>query len=126
LGAGKTTLARAWLAELGHRGAVRSPSYTLLEPYEGEGWRAWHLDLYRLGGPEELELLGVRDLLAGPGLLLVEWPERGGPAVPPADLEVALSHDGPPGRRRVRLLARSPRGAEALGRLAWAEGEAGG
>jgi len=117
LGAGKTTLARAWLAALGHRGPVRSPTYTLVEAYQGEGWRAWHLDLYRLADPGELEMLGVRDLLAGPGLLLVEWPGRGGEGTPPADLVLALSHGGSPGRRRARLEARTARGAEALGRL---------
>ncbi len=117
LGAGKTTLARAWLAALGHRGPVRSPTYTLVEGYEGEGWRAWHLDLYRLVDPGELEMLGIRDLLAVPGLLLVEWPERGGESVPPADLVLALSHDGSPGRRRARLEAQTARGTEALGRL---------
>jgi tRNA threonylcarbamoyladenosine biosynthesis protein TsaE len=92
LGTGKTTLVRGMLRGLGHRGSVRSPTYTLLEPYELAGFRLFHLDLYRLGDPEELEYLGLRDLLEGDSVLLVEWPERGAGFLPPADLEVRLHH----------------------------------
>ncbi|MCB1799940.1 MAG: tRNA (adenosine(37)-N6)-threonylcarbamoyltransferase complex ATPase subunit type 1 TsaE [Gammaproteobacteria bacterium] len=94
LGAGKTTLVRAWLRGLGHDGAVRSPTYTLIEPYELETGPGYHLDLYRLGDPEELEYLGMRDLLAVPALCLVEWPERGIGLLPPADLTIAIEHAG--------------------------------
>jgi tRNA threonylcarbamoyladenosine biosynthesis protein TsaE len=92
LGTGKTTLVRGILRGLGHRGAVRSPTYTLLEPYALAGFRLFHLDLYRLGDPEELEYLGIRDLLEGDSVLLVEWPERGAGVLPTADLEVRLDH----------------------------------
>ncbi|MGB5834822.1 MAG: tRNA (adenosine(37)-N6)-threonylcarbamoyltransferase complex ATPase subunit type 1 TsaE [Thiohalocapsa sp.] len=102
LGAGKTTLVRGLLRELGHEGPVRSPTYTLIEPYETAGQLIYHLDLYRLGDPEEVEFLGLRDLLDGEGLLLVEWPERGAGVLPEADLIIQIDH-APPGRR-LRLL----------------------
>ena len=98
LGAGKTTLVRGLLRGLGHQGPVRSPTYTLIEPYEVAGQRLYHLDLYRLGDPEELEFLGLRDLLDGEALLLVEWPERGAGVLPEPQLTVDIEH-APPGRR---------------------------
>jgi len=105
LGAGKTTLVRGLLRALGHRGPVRSPTYTLIEPYEDLVPPIHHLDLYRLGDPEELDYLGLRDLLGGESLLLVEWPERGAGALPPPDLEVRIGHA--PGGRRIELAATS-------------------
>lgn len=91
LGAGKTTLARGLLQQLGHAGAVRSPTYTLFETYEVGGWTVLHADLYRLHDPQELENLGLRDF-ANPGhLWLLEWPEKGGGLLPPADLKVELT-----------------------------------
>jgi len=98
LGAGKTTLVRGLLRALGHQGPVRSPTYTLIEPYDAGGQRIYHLDLYRLSDPEELELLGLRDLLDEDALLLVEWPERGHGVLPQAALTVEIAHAAP-GRR---------------------------
>jgi len=76
LGAGKTTLVRGLLHALGHAGAVRSPTYTLVEPYAFGDWRLLHLDLYRVAGATDLEALGLREELDGATLLVVEWPER--------------------------------------------------
>jgi tRNA threonylcarbamoyladenosine biosynthesis protein TsaE len=90
LGAGKTTLARGFLRACGVTGAVRSPTYTLVENYEIEGLNVVHLDLYRLRDPGELEPLGLRDLARAGHLWLVEWPERGMGALPPADLVISL------------------------------------
>ena len=98
LGTGKTTLARGILRGLGHRGAVRSPTYTLIEPYEIGSRRLYHLDLYRLSDPEELDYLGLRDLIEEDAVLLVEWPERGTGALPPPDLRIRLDYL-PDGRR---------------------------
>lgn len=99
LGSGKTTLARALLRALGVEGAVRSPTFTLVEPYETAHGSVHHLDLYRLEpGAASLEGLGFRDLRALPGLVLVEWPERAGPALGTVDLALRLMLDGT-GRR---------------------------
>ena len=94
LGAGKTTLVRGLLRELGVTGTVRSPSYTLLETYECSGHRVLHLDLYRLAGSADVAGLGLRDELDPGVLLLIEWPERAAGSLPPADLIVALSAMG--------------------------------
>lgn len=117
LGAGKTTLVRGLLRALGVEGAVRSPTYTLIEPYEvGDGprpKRVFHLDLYRLADPEELDYLGWREALGDGGLLLIEWPERGAGVLPPPDLYIDLAMR-PPGRV-LTLSGRGPwrRTAEA-------------
>jgi tRNA threonylcarbamoyladenosine biosynthesis protein TsaE len=94
LGAGKTTLARGWLRALGATGAIRSPTYTLVEPYELRGRNTLHLDLYRLQDPAELEQLGLLDTPPDHSLWLVEWPERGGGRLPPAGLDLALHAAG--------------------------------
>ena len=115
LGAGKTTLARGLLHGLGHRGTVKSPTYTLVEPYQIGAWRLFHWDLYRLGDPEELEFLGLRDQLDGEAVLLIEWPERGQGELPAADVEIGLDYAG--AGRNCRLEARSETGSRLLARL---------
>ncbi|SEO59667.1 tRNA (adenosine(37)-N6)-threonylcarbamoyltransferase complex ATPase subunit type 1 TsaE [Aquisalimonas asiatica] len=116
LGAGKTTLVRGLLREAGERGSVRSPTYTLIEPYTLGARRALHLDLYRLGDPEELEFLGLRDELGAGTLVLVEWPQRGHGALPGEDLVVNLAHAGD--GRQAGVSARSMQGAAMLRELA--------
>ena len=115
LGAGKTTLVRGLLRGFGHQGSVRSPTYTLIEPYELGARRIYHLDLYRLGGPEELEWLGLRDLLDAEAVVLVEWPQRGEGVLPVADLLVSIEYFG--SGRQVSLYAHSQAGERVLRQL---------
>jgi tRNA threonylcarbamoyladenosine biosynthesis protein TsaE len=112
---------RGVLRGLGHTGPVRSPTYTLLEPYEVKSMRLYHLDLYRLGDPEELEYLGLRDLLDGQSVLFVEWPERGKGALPPPDLRVRIAYADE--SRALELSAAGPRGAALESRLCGRYGE---
>ena len=100
LGTGKTTLTRGLLRAMGVQGSIRSPTYTLLEPYEIQNCRLLHMDLYRLNHPLELEQLGLRDYPPSQCWWLVEWPERGAGFLPPPDLRITLSHE-PDGRHAV-------------------------
>lgn len=118
LGAGKTTTARGLLRFLGHQGNVKSPTYTLVEPYETLTPVVYHFDLYRLGDPEELEFMGFRDFLQGQALCLVEWPEKGEGwlASPDLELEIAPWDD----HRQARWRAGTDKGlvmAESLKQL---------
>jgi tRNA threonylcarbamoyladenosine biosynthesis protein TsaE len=115
LGTGKTTLARGLLRGLGHQGKVRSPTYTLVEPYQLAAGTVYHLDLYRLGSAEELEWLGLRDMLGEQALLLVEWPERGAGVLPAADLEIHIDYAGE--GRMVTLKAATGAGRRLLAGL---------
>jgi tRNA threonylcarbamoyladenosine biosynthesis protein TsaE len=122
LGAGKTTLTRGLLRSLGVTGAVRSPTYTLVEIYELGALTALHLDLYRLTDPDELGNLGLREWARGGHLWLIEWPERGAGRLPGADLVITLSagdngHD-------IEVTAKTDIGARWLERLSSATGRA--
>ena len=108
LGAGKTTLARASLRALGVTGTVRSPTYTIAEPYETRIGRIWHLDLYRIADPDEIEYVAIRDLVSESVACLVEWPERGRGTLPEIDCLLALVTDGD--GRRLRIERNTARG----------------
>ena len=90
LGAGKTTLARGILRGLGHTGPVKSPTYTLLEPYEFGKREVLHFDFYRINDPEELAFIGIDDLMGSSALKLVEWPEHARDRLPNPDLDISL------------------------------------
>ncbi|TVS11035.1 MAG: tRNA (adenosine(37)-N6)-threonylcarbamoyltransferase complex ATPase subunit type 1 TsaE [Wenzhouxiangella sp.] len=102
LGVGKTTLVRGLLRAMGHAGRVKSPSYGLIESYDVGGLTVHHLDLYRLGHPEEIEYLGIADLLDERSLLLVEWAEKGRGYLPPATLRIHIE-DLPDQSRRLTV-----------------------
>ena len=120
LGAGKTTLTRGIARGLGHQGAVKSPTYTLVEPYLELATPLYHFDLYRLGDPEELEFMGMRDYFGGEALLVVEWPERGAGFLPGPDLEITLQTERE--GRLLTLRAGSATGEKCMAALAAADG----
>lgn len=118
LGTGKTTLARGLLRALGVEGPIRSPTFTLVEPYETKAGTIHHLDLYRLQGAQaELDALGYRDYRGMPGLVIVEWPERGGTALGPADLRITIEHR--PVGREVCITAATDAGRAWQGALGY-------
>ena len=116
LGSGKTTFARGFISALGHTGNVKSPTFTLVETYELDGVRLFHFDLYRLKAPQELEYLGVRELEGEQDVIcLIEWPEKGGEAVPTADLLIKLEYRGD--SRSVECHAKSPKAQKIIDNL---------
>ncbi len=92
LGVGKTTLARGILQGMGYRGTVNSPTYTLVESYQLPHGIVHHFDLYRLKTPSELEMIGLRDMLDGSAILLIEWPERGNEYIPEPHFQIGIQH----------------------------------
>ena len=112
LGAGKTTLTRYWLQAAGVQGTIKSPTYTLVEPYQivtaGQQRNIYHFDLYRINDPDELDQLGIRDYLQMPdSLLLIEWPDKGGHLTPAADWQITLTNlDNGLAQRRVEIVTR--------------------
>jgi tRNA threonylcarbamoyladenosine biosynthesis protein TsaE len=115
LGAGKTTLVRGVLQGLGYTGRVRSPTYTLLEPYEIKELSLRHFDLYRMNNPQEWDEAGFRDEVNDCNILLIEWPEQAGVELPSAD--ISLKFDILPLGRMLRIAAHSPKGEQCLSHL---------
>jgi tRNA threonylcarbamoyladenosine biosynthesis protein TsaE len=118
LGSGKTTFVRHLLAALGVEGRVKSPTYTLMEPYRADAahgaFPIAHFDFYRFDDDREWEDAGFRDVFAAPGLKLVEWPEKAAALLPPCDLRLVIAPDDASATRELRLEATSARGEELL------------
>jgi tRNA threonylcarbamoyladenosine biosynthesis protein TsaE len=116
LGAGKTTLTRGFVRGMGHVGNVKSPTYTLVEPYELANWRIFHFDLYRLADAEELEYMGIRDYFNSDCCCFIEWPEKGTGLLAKADLIINIAYQGE--QRVIELQAESVHGEQVMTELA--------
>jgi len=115
LGAGKTTMTRGFVQGMGHTGHVKSPTYTLVEPYELPPWQVYHFDLYRLADPEELEYMGIRDYFNGNSCSFIEWPEKGQGMIREADFIINLSYSGE--QRIAQLVSGTALGEQVLSAL---------
>lgn len=112
LGAGKTTFTRGFLRAFGYGGKVKSPTFTLVEPYELSGHSIFHFDFYRLHQADELNQIGINEYFSPPSICLIEWPEKGFPLLPQPDVTcyISFSENG----RQVKLEAKSARGEKIL------------
>ena len=115
LGAGKTTLTRGIMRGYGYEGAVKSPTYTIIEPYEFTKCHIYHFDLYRLSDPEEIEYLGAEEYFSPSNLCIIEWPNRGARVIPAADLTIDLETQGT--GRQLNCQIHSEKGLKIAKRL---------
>ncbi len=112
LGAGKTTLVRGFLRGHGYEGIVKSPTYTLIEPYQLNDLEIYHFDLYRINDPEELESIGIRDYFSGSGICLLEWPEKGAALLGSPDVFIQIQYQDD--QRKVSLEAKTSAGEDII------------